>query len=796
MWYRVVPALVPVPKREVNGSWYHAEQHMAYIASKTQSGRPGWSLTFRHPLRKDSRDKPGLKVRRGLGTEDPAEADRLVAQMNTLLSDESWWSASRRTEAEARFDRVIVEAFFGDLQAGRVDTRDLRNRAMPLPSAAEGYPHILFVGTTGAGKTSLLRQLIGSDPDEDRFPSTAPAKTTIADIEVIQAPGEYSAVVTFFSEFQILTQIEECILDAAYEAYQGQPAGRVAERLLNHRDQKFRLSYILGNYRTERAADPAQEEVSFDDLSFEDSVSEEVSFDHDDAAALASEDSVLTVPEQEKNQAVLNRLLERIGALSSTAAKGVADTVGVVRSEVTASDKEALDQLIEEAFEAEILGQEAFHDLAQDILGEVRQRFEYLRAGRLSPATPAWPQTWMFETADRAEFIREIRWFSSNYWPEFGRLLTPVVDGIRVKGPLYSAAGQSSLVLIDGQGLGHTPDANASVTTHITRRFSEVDVILLVDSAKQPMQAAPLSVLRAIATSGNADKVAIALTHFDQISAPSLRSHADRSAHVMRSVTSGLASLRTDVAPAALRPLESRLEKRTFLLGSVDMALGKIKSPSASRYMGAQLRAMMSLFADSLQPKSQSFARPTYETMLLSVAVRDGMEAFHTAWDARLGLTWTEGVRREHWTRVKALSRRIATEENVEYATLKPLADLVTSLGESLSWFIERPASWSEDDEELRERSVARIRQRMSASLHELAQRRIIDGQLREWRSAYAQSGPGSGRRRARIIQEILNEAAPTPRMAPSNWSQAFLQDLRDVLEGAISEVGGELQSR
>ena len=64
----------------------------------------------------------------------------------------------------------------------------LREAHIRLPNAEQdGYSRVLFVGTTGAGKTSLFRQLIGSDPDDDRFPSTAPAKTTIADIEVIQA---------------------------------------------------------------------------------------------------------------------------------------------------------------------------------------------------------------------------------------------------------------------------------------------------------------------------------------------------------------------------------------------------------------------------------------------------------------------------------------------------------------------------------------------------------------------------------------------------------------------------------
>ena len=89
---------------------------------------------------------------------------------------------------------------------------------------------------------------------------------------------------------------------------------------------------------------------------------------------------------------------------------------------------------------------------------------------------------------------------------------TPIVDGIRVRGPIFPTftASRPKLVLLDGQGLGHTPDSSASVTTTITRRFADVDVLLLVESAQQPMQAAPLSVLRAAAASGHEKKLAIA----------------------------------------------------------------------------------------------------------------------------------------------------------------------------------------------------------------------------------------------------------------------------------------------
>ena len=58
----------------------------SYRATRTQSnGRPGWSVTFGHPLRTDARGKSGKKMRRGLGTTENEEAQRLVGQLNELF---------------------------------------------------------------------------------------------------------------------------------------------------------------------------------------------------------------------------------------------------------------------------------------------------------------------------------------------------------------------------------------------------------------------------------------------------------------------------------------------------------------------------------------------------------------------------------------------------------------------------------------------------------------------------------------------------------------------------------------
>ena len=70
---------------------------MPNVASKVKGeGRSSWAFTFRHPVVKDPDEKSGLRIRRGARTPDPAIADKLVAQLNAILSDPSLWSAAAK----------------------------------------------------------------------------------------------------------------------------------------------------------------------------------------------------------------------------------------------------------------------------------------------------------------------------------------------------------------------------------------------------------------------------------------------------------------------------------------------------------------------------------------------------------------------------------------------------------------------------------------------------------------------------------------------------------------------------
>lgn len=756
-----------------------------YAASKARSNRPGWSITFRHPLRTDARGRPGLKIRRGLGTLDGSLADELVAEMNELLKDPSWWNVTRRQEAELKFSRAIVDAFYDEIQAGRSEPAVLRERQISMPSSShDNYTRVLLVGTTGAGKTTLVRQLIGSDPDIDRFPSTAPAKTTISDIEVILSEGGFEAAVTFFTEFQVQANIEECISDACVAVLDDLPLETVADRLLNHRDQRFRLSYILGSWRDGGIANDEA------DLSFDESAPLE---------AVADEEP-LSEAERAENRQVLEQYIARIKATAVSAQQGMFDALGVDPKAGKGADAEAARELVEENFDFYVQKEDDFHNLTQDILDKVRVRFDRIQVGELQRRRSGWPELWTFQSTDRTEFIRQIRWFSSNYWSHFGRLLTPLVDGIRVRGPLFPnfIDTHPKLVLIDGQGLGHTPDSSASVTTHITRRFGSVDVILLVDNATQPMQAASLAVLRAIASSGHHEKLAIAFTRFDQITGKNLPTLADKTAHVMASVRSALAGIRDSLGAPVVRAMEHGIHSRCFMLGSVDRQLSQLPMRAAN-YMRQQLQSMVAFFEHAILPPAPPEAHPDYDPTGIAFAVQEAVNKFQGPWLGRLGLGAYEGVGAAHWASIKALNRRIAGGLDVEYSNLQPVADLIARLSESISRYLDRPLGWNRvpTDPQEEQSAIAEVRRAVSGAIHDLAMRRLIGDHLTEWRSAYDGpefSGKGSTFRRARAIHGIYNTAAPLPDAIMTNASMTFLSEVRNIVASAIESTGGTLR--
>lgn len=390
------------------------------------------------------------------------------------------WGPAARSIAAMKYDERVVEIFYDGLESTRTDFSGIRDSILPLPTLDEGFPRVLLLGTTGAGKTTVVRQLLGTDPNTERFPSTSTAKTTIAETElIIGGSSEFSAVVTFSTHDEIVDSLSENVVEAAIAVFNGKNDDEVQRKLLDHLNQRHRFSYILGR----GAAATTGDDDDYDDDELPE-VIDDSAFDGIDMAATA---------------AVLRDCTDKLKAI-------VAHRTEYVRAQLEPSsdDERTITELIEDEIQNQLHEAPEFHQIVDKLMDEMELRFDHLDPHQLRRNRQGWPVSWHCSTDDRASFIKTIMRFSSNQASQFGSLLTPLVNGIRVAGPFKPTwmADMPRLVLIDGEGLGHTPGSASTLSTSVAKQVESVDAVVLVDNAQQPMQAAPLAAMRSLAVSG------------------------------------------------------------------------------------------------------------------------------------------------------------------------------------------------------------------------------------------------------------------------------------------------------
>jgi GTPase Era involved in 16S rRNA processing len=725
-------------------------------------------VIFRHPVALAADQRTKLRVRRGLGTREEAEAQGLVDQLNAILVDPELHVLSAKPKALASFDRRVVAAFYDNMEAKAHDSWADRERLLPLPSAVEGYSRVLMVGTTGSGKTTLVRQFLGTDPDRERFPSTSAAKTTTADIEVILADGQFEAAVSFVSRETTRQYLVDCVIAAVAGHIEGASPAEVARRFIEHNEMRFRLNYLLGSLN---AGVP------------DDALSDE------DEESTADEVAEVSTEEQQENARKLRLFLDKIAALAATYREQVVDAAKHLEIDIDkakAADRDALQELVEE----QLVRGEDFDSLIDELMEEIEARFGLVVAGEFERGRDEWPVVWQFRSTDRGDFIRQVNRFSSNYSPNFGRLLTPLVEGIRVRGPFkpgWGGDGERKLVLLDGQGIGHTADTSTSISTAITRRFHIVDTIVLVDNAAQPMQAGSAAVLSTLVSSGHESKLAICFTHFDDLKkADNLRGTSAKRDHVIGSYYGVVKAIGQRNGREAEHALSKLIPDRIVFVADIDKPISEEK-----RFTRSELGRLLTLIRQSIVVPVPPELHPFYDVANLVLAIQKATQLFHERWNKALS--------QEHWARIKALARRLGERNQEEYAELKPIADLIQMISQEVSLFLSEPYKWSPaviDDERKDDRLAAIdiIRRALYDGLHDFARDRILDGKLPEWLAAYSHRGYGSTSRRASDIRAIYASAAPIPNETPGPDSNAFLFAIRELVANAIKTHGGEVR--
>ena len=751
-----------------------------YRATLNKGGqnRSVWCVIFRHPVRLGPDGKPGRRIRRSLGIENQTEAQKLVDQANLILSDESWWTPAARPTAERTFDGRIVAAFYDDLTPTPRDGWAIRDGVIFLPTPDDGYARALLVGSTGAGKTTLLRQFIGTGTKLEKFPSISTAKTTTCDIEIISADqDQFEAVVSFLPKDQVRQYVEECVCAAVLSYIENERENVTVRRFLEHTEQRFRMSYLLGTL-----SDPTEDEL-------EEEVREE------------EEESQAAIPPEERRLLIerLRSYLARLQGLAQASSSHLANTLSFTLESATQEERDTFEELIED----HLREREDFHELVDDILDDIESRFDLLkREGEIARDRGNWPSYWSHEcdAADRAAFIRLLNRFSSNQAPQFGRLLTPLVEGIRVRGPFRPAwhdGPPPKLVLMDGEGLGHAATFATSLSTRITKRYQLADAILLVDSATQPMLAAPGAALRSIAANGQQSKLLFAFTHFDQVRGDNLRTRADKEQHVLASLDNTIVALGKDLGRSTENALKRIAPERSFFLANLQEQITDAAPSAQAKHTLTALRRVLVVIDQVSKPPPPPQVTPVYDDANLILCVQRAVTEFREPWRARLGLSYHTEVRPEHWTRVKALTRRLGELGQDEYDTLRPVADFIARLLEQVRPFLDTPVRWEPArgaTDEMKARAMDVITQTVAPRVHGLANNRIVRDHIVRWGKAYAYRGVGSASTRSHEVEGIYSEAAPIPGGTPDPQANAFLREIRILMRDAIREGGGKLE--
>jgi hypothetical protein len=748
------------------------EQQFKASLSRSQ-GRNAWCIIFRHPIRRDKQGRVGLRVRRGLGTNDLKEAEQLRDELNELLSNSEWWTPAVRENAERLYDSRVVSAFYDFLTPIEYDFWELRESIIPLPTPDDGYIRTLLIGTTGAGKTTVVRQLLGTDPIRERFPSTSAAKTTICDLEVVFAEESFQGVITFLPKDRIQMYVEECVVAAVQAALDQRETQDIARKLLEHSEQRFRLSYILGVLPLEENGEDEEDE-----------------YENDEQEDIAEQDKLS--PQEHLNiVSTLRKFLSIVRSLAITIREDLTNLPGYPEA---ANSREDRDALIQELLENELYKNETFQKLVDDIIDAIEERFSLLeQKGQTVFAHGEWPSYWTFETEDRLEFIRTINQFSSNYAPLFGRLLTPLVQGIRVIGPFrptWKEGLQPRLVLMDGEGLGHTLDTATSLSTDITSRFEKSDAIILVDSAAQPMQAASNAVLKNLETSGHVAKLLVCFTHFDSVEGDNLPTTRAKRNHVRNSLENAITALGRELGLRASAVLSNAVKDHVFFVSNIQKPLSL-----EEKLTRAEFNKMIEVLEAMHIPATSSEIKLFYDKLYLSSFIMRAVESFHEEWRGLLGLSAQSSRYPEHWTRIKALSRRPARLDRDEYDDLKPVADLISKLSEQIRAFLMKPRKWEPADasEEMQQATIDSIARDIYHQLHTFAKKQLIKDQWLRWETAYTRWGTGSAKERAYDLNLLYNLAVPKIGELNDDVADEFIKRIVELIEYAIRSNGGEL---
>jgi hypothetical protein len=132
--------------------------------------------------------------------------------------------------------------------------QEIQNELNMVSPAPLDLPKLYFLGDTGAGKTTVIRKLLGTE--ESKFPTTRQKRTTVAPTEYVIHNGRgFDLTVVLKPISEIESYVDEILKDAIGKFYKDRAEDKIIKNIRQTSDQRFRLYYLLSTELSGHIAD-------------------------------------------------------------------------------------------------------------------------------------------------------------------------------------------------------------------------------------------------------------------------------------------------------------------------------------------------------------------------------------------------------------------------------------------------------------------------------------------------------------------------------------------------------------
>ena len=758
-----------------------------------------WYVQYIHPKIPNHKGDLGRNVEINIHTQIESEAQSIKNKIFHILNTPSLQDLQSNIGIE---DPQLYYCYYRLIDEYKNNINDpdkYRDLLLPLPSADAD---VIFLGATGSGKTSLIRHVIGTD--SLNFPLKSKSRATTSDMEIIIRDNSFRMVITFFPYPKINLLIKERVMDAIIASFYNEDLSYIFEKLKENKPQTFKLHHIIGNY---------------------------------------SED---------QKEAFVNRLLINILHFSKEL-----KTDSKFSQILDNTDAQFVNEY-PESFLDLIKNHQNFEILTKSILTYIQNIFNNVKIGFFQYDENGWPLYWEYEEdkQNKEILIKNSKRFTSNYYKNFGKLLTPLVSGIRIEGPFYSdffPVNTKVVILRDGQGLGHEGDLDLALSIKTLDLLKRVDKIILVDNGEQPMIGLTLIALEQIFSRGLSSKLAIAFTRFDLIVADDLPSLKDRQNRLKNPILDSLNQIFKKNKSKTTFEFAKKIDEQVFFLGELHKPSDKItgfyktelqkfcsfffiknekeleeiipplnpikekeiliKNPKQILKIDYQiLRSFIDLqytnyfqdFGSNHKEGSKNKLQLNFKIEKITEYILRANIQFRILWDMRLfGRTTIKSpftsqfgqIGKENWSVVKALTRRIVSYNEYEYRHLKPVSELSSYIATELSCFFSDNILWN-NYVPLPADSI-KVLDRMRFDTTRNSDLFVFDSLIRKnihlWENAYQKSGTGSATQRANVLNSIFNSAVPID-LSCSQWNDLELH-YKGIIQKSFQLLNNEIET-